>query len=392
METLRSKQLDMLCELDHLCRTNDIPYILSGYTARAAVREKTLPPNAVMPTVAMRYTDAVRLMKLVRHEERRMECALSNRRISRMVMRYSHIGTTYIKADEWNRYRHPGIGVEIELIRPVPRIGVLNKLWKLVEAQAALSGDLRCLSAGWRVLLAVAVPLEKIALRIAYTGRIFGGSNRLRIARFPKKSVEFSESLLTNRQQTEVEGKMFFVPQDAETYLRLEFEETRPRDAAEQALDDLALTVIDLQMPCAQSRELVRELYGKGPKVSWVHRFILRGRMRFLRRKIQKYWDLLLCTRDRFALWKQLMPQKQKICEQAQRGEWEAVRTALAPYLSAMDYHAAKGFALCFDKDLFDIALSLLESDGREGDAKRLRALVFPEHLKPIMIEGFEHD
>lgn len=392
MEAFRSVQLDMLRELDHLCRENDIPYILTGYTARAAVRDHTLPQMAVVPTIGMRYTDAVRLSQLVQASDRRVESGVSNRRISRMVMRYSHTGTTCLRVDEWSSFRYPGICVEIELMRPVPGKGVINKLFKLLEAEAMLSANFRCLSGGWRAVLAIAIPLEKLALRMAYAGRPFGGSERLRMARFPKKSVEIPVALLDERQEVDVSGQKFFVSKDVERYLSMEFEQTRPQDDPERALDDLALTVIDSQMPCAQTLELVRELYGKGPDVNWIHRFILRGRMRSLRRKIQKYWDILLCTRDRFDFWKQLMPQKEQICQWYRAGDTQAVRDALKPYLDALDRNAAKGFAPCFDKELFDIALSLLETDGRGADARRLRELVFPEHLKPLMIEGFEHD
>jgi len=392
MEEFRRVQLDMLCELDHLCRENNLPYILTGYTARAAVHNHTLPQIAVVPTIGMYYADAVRLSRLVRAPERRMENALSNRKIPRLVMHYSHIGTTCLRVDEWNSFRYPGICVEIELMRPVPRKNVFNRLFKLLEAEAALGASFRCLSGGWRALLAVAVPLEKLALRMAYTGHPFGSSNRLRIARFPKKSVELPLSLLNERQEVDVAGKNFFVPRDVKSYLSLEFEQTRPQDDPERASDDPALTVIDPQIPCVQTLELVRELYGKGPNVNWIHRFILRGRMRFLRRKIQKYWDLLYCTRDRFGLWKQLMPQKEHICQLYHNGDISAVRVALEPYLTALDRNAAKGFSLCFDKELFDIALSLLEAGGREAEALWLRKQVFPEHLRPLTIEGFEHD
>ncbi len=392
METYRSIQLDMLCELDQLCRANDIPYILSGYTARAAVRDHTLPTKAVMPTIAMRYCDAVRLAKVCASRDRTVEHSVSNRRISRMVMRYARPDTTCIKVDEWKSFRHPGIGVDIELIRPVPGKGAINKLWKLLEAWASMAANFRCLSAGWCALLAVFAPLEKLALRIAYTGWPFGESGRLRIARFPKKSVEFSASLLDDRNEIEVEGKKFFVSREIERYLNLEFEESGAQEDPERMLDDLALMVIDPEMPCAQTLELVRGLYGKGPKVNWVHRCILRGRMRFLRRKIQRYWDILFCTRDRFALWKQLMPDKKTICEQFRQGEETLVRAAMKPYLTALDRNLSKGLALCFDKELFEIALSLLKADGRDDDARRLQTLVFPEHLKPLKIEGFEYD
>lgn len=392
METFRSIQLDMLCELDRSCRENNIPYILTSYTARAAARDHVLPSKAVMPTIAMRYSDAVRLAALCQTQERKFENAVSNRRIARMIMRYTRPDTTCIKVDEWKAFRYPGIGVEIELIRPVPGKGIVNKVWKLMEAIVTLTANFRCLSGGWRLLLALLLPLEKLALVMAYRAVPFKGGDRLRIARFPKKSVEFPSSLLDNRQEIEVCGKRLFVSADLERYLKLEFDQLRPQDDPESALEDRALTVIDPDTPCAKTLDTVRTLYGRGPKVNWIHHFILRGRMRFIRRKIQRYWDLLFYTRDRFALWKQLMPEKTAICEQFRQGEDAAVRTALKPYLNALDRNLAKGFALCFDEALFEIALSLLTKDGRGEDVKRLRSLVFPEHLRPLKIEGFKYD
>lgn len=392
MKTYRSVQLDLLCELDQLCRENNIPYVLSRYTARAAANNHSLPQKAVIPTVAMRYADALRLAALSQAPDRTTEHALSNRRMAHFVMRYARPDTTCIKVDEWRACRYPGICVDIELIRPVPAKGMINKVWKIAEALGDITAELRCLPSMWRIVLPVCVPLEKLVLRMAYTGRPFGTSKNLRIARFPKKSVEFPESMLINRQEIEVDGKLFFVPKELERYLNLEFGEVRLHDDPEFALEDLALTVIDPETPCQQSLELIRQFYGKGPKVNWTRRFILRGRMRVLRKKIQQYWDILDVTRDRFSLWKQLMPVKKKICDQFEMGEYDAVRAELIPYLAALDRYLPKGFALCFDADLFEIALSLLKADGREHDVQRLRTLVLPEHLKPLKIEGFEYD
>lgn len=392
MEKFRSIQLDLLSELDSLCRKENISYILTGYTARAAVRNHTLPQTALVPTIGMRYEDAVHLSKLVQSQNRHVEDAISARKISRLVMRYSHSGTTCIRVDEWNSFRYPGICVEIELMRPVPCKGVFNKMIKVLEATVSLSAKFRGLSPFWRSVLAVVIPFEKAMLRMAYSGRYFKNQHRLRIARFPQKSVEIPTMLVDERQEVEVSGRRLFVSRDVERYLAIEFEQTRPQDDPERSLNDLALTVIDPQVPCEQSLELVRELYGKGPNVNWVHQFILRGRMRFLRKKIHKHWDLLFYTRDRFDLWRQIMPQKERICQLYRAGDIQALREGLAPYLIALERNASKGLTLCFDKELLDIALFLLEKDGRGAYARQLRNQVFPEHLRPLKIEEDEYD
>ena len=200
MEGFRIAQLELLQELDLLCRTHNIPYILSRHTARAAWLNGSLPSNIAVPTIAMRYQDALRLSQLTDNASRQWESSLANRDIPRTVLRYSNPQTLMFRVDEAHQYRHHGLCVDVELIRDVPSNHLLHRLHVIAEAGCASLARGRSASPGWKVLLSVFIPLEKLFLRFAYGGHL-SPSGQLRIVRFPKKNLEFPSSFLNAREK-----------------------------------------------------------------------------------------------------------------------------------------------------------------------------------------------
>ena len=128
------------------------------------------------------------------------------------------------------------------------------------------------------------------------------------------------------------------------------------------------------------------------PPIRWVRWYVLRGRMRYMRRAIEKNWHLLFLTRDRFTLWRKYMPEKQRLLSLFEEGERETLLREMEPYFAATARNWKNGLVLCFDKELMDMALVLLEESGKGRYAAELRSNVIPQHLKPIKFEGYEHE
>jgi len=391
MEKYRTVQLELMRELDHLCRTYDIPYILSRHTARAAWLDGTLPSNIAVPTIAMRHRDALRLSQLTNPETRRWESSLDNRNIPRTVMRYSNPETLLFRVDEADQYKHHGLCVDVELIRDVPANHLLHRLLVVAEAGCASFAGTRSASPMWKALLTVFKPLEKTVLRIAYTTR-FKPSGLLRIVRFPKKNLEFPSAYLSNRQEIIVGGHPFFLPKAAEQYLLAEYDEKWRRPSVLEPDEDLHVTLMDAHVSDLDAADLIRDALRQKPRIPLLRRSLLLARNRKLRLKIEHNWAILFLTKDRFDFHRQLMPRKEEILSLHRMDKTEEIKVILKPYLAAISKHYAKGLVLCFDQDILNIALTVLEKDGKAALAQKLRSAVFPEHLKPMKIEGNNHE
>lgn len=372
MKDYHSVQFNLLCELDKCCREHSIPYFLSRYTAYSAMLYQSFPDRIAVPTIAMRYSDALRLVEHLDLPERKCENALKNRKISRVVIRYSAENTFFAKVDEVGQYNHRGIGIDIELIRDVPAKGLLNRIIVALEAAAAMGAYFRNLSRPWYYFLKIMELFERVILRSVYKP-CKNGAQALRICRFPKKSVEFPSSFLSDRQEIDFHGHSFFVPSDFERYMAVEFSENWRNEDVQKEFEDMHLAVMAAQSDCVEAEETVKELYGKGPRINWIKWYYLRGRMRFLRKKIESYWDILFCTKDRFDFYRKYMPQKADICNMYNQGQYDQLHELLEPYLSAIVKQYQKGMVLCFDIEIFDIAVSLFEHEGKNAFAEKLR-------------------
>lgn len=387
MESYRAVQLDMLGELDRLCREHDIPYILSRHTARAALLDHSLPSQISVPTIAMRYKDALRLTALTSSPERKWESSLVNRNIPRTVLRYADTGTLMFRVDEAGQYTHNGLSVDVELIRQVPANAILHRLLVIAEAGCATLANTRSASRGWKALLSLFKPFEKAVLRFAYGGS-FPACDRLRIVRYPKKNLEFPASFLNNRQEVMVDGRKFFIPEAAERYMLAEYDEKWRRSTVLKPDEDLCLTVMDPYVSSTEAAGMIREACQAKPKLKPVRHALLLARNRRLRLKIEHYWAILFLTKDRFDFHRQLMPHKEEILRLHREGRLDEAKAILKPYLAAMDKHYGKKLVLCFDEEILNVALDVLRKDGKAAYAQKLRDDVYPEHLKPMKIEG----
>lgn len=392
MQKFREVQLNLLKELDCLCCDHNIPYILSGHTAYEASKHGVMPEKIVVPTIAMRYSDAKKIASVIDKSARCTESFISNRRISKKVMRYSDRNSTCIRVDDFSQYRNHGICVDIELIRDVPKHRLVNRLCVYFDAFFMLTSEIRLHSAFWRCLLALIIPVEKLILGLMYSDKNKKQDKKLRIPRFPKRSPEFSPSYLTDRKKVELNGSMFYVPTELEGYLKAEFNTEKEWKNSAVSLEDLHLTVVDDKISYNDFEASVIEDCKKSPQIPWFRMYYIRGRMRFLREKIEKYWTLLLFTGDRFAMWKKYMPHKEEICRLFAEGKEQQVLDFLSEYVVLLEKYEKSDLALCFDSDIFKIVLQIFEKNGKKGFSEKLGKLVFPGHLKPIVIKEVEHD
>lgn len=380
MMTLREKQLELIKEIDKACRDNGIPYILSEFTAYSAVSSHDFYPEIATPTLAMRCRDAMRLKKLLASQGRRFEDALSNRKLDKFVLRYSDPDTFFYNAEEMNSFSEKGIGVDIELIRGVPGRGVLNRLLVLMEDTSVVLAKLEAGSSVWtRPLWALFGAMLRGILSLIYRSKRLEDTKRLRICRYPHKSVEFSAGLLKKRGTELLCGCTVSVPQDIDSYLKCEIDYDWARKRIKRGNPDFHLAVWDARHPAGDYASVGKERC----RVNWFRWLLVKAQIRSLRQKLERYWEILLCTGDRFRLARLYLPQKDRLIKMHADGEREALREAMTDAVQATERHMVHGIGFCIDKELLNITLEILEEEHGAAYAARVRSAVPPVFLNP---------
>lgn len=104
-------------------------------------------------------------------------------------------------------------------------------------------------------------------------------------------------------------------------------------------------------------------------------------------------YALLMRTHYRFTLWQKYMPLKEELLSLYEKKKYEQLEEILGDYLQKLNECRKERLGLCFDDDIFEIALDLLRIAGKSKKYIRtLRKLVPEAHRMPIRIVDYHGD
>ena len=386
MSTLRDRQCNLLREIDIKCQENDIPYILSEFTAYSAVKNHDFYPEIATPTIIMRYQDALRIRKLLCRDDRSFENIFSNRKIDKYVMRYADRNSFFYNAEEMGSFIVKGIGIDIEVVRGVPRRRIINRFIILLEAASVVLAKLECGSSKIFVPLWFAFGgLLRLLLDLIYRSKKLSNTKNLRICRYPHKSVEFSADFLDNRILTVFHGDKFFIPSKIEKYLRVEVDYDWDKKLIKRGNPDFHLAVWDVQHPYEEYDSIVNSRC----RINWFKWLLIKAKIRKLRQKLEGYWEILLYTGDRFRLARKYLPQKKKLLALYQQGAHQEIREMLQDVIESTERHMQYGIGLCFDQEILDITLEILKEENGKAFAEQVRKAIPTQYLESLEETGY---
>ena len=116
MNREQQKVLELLKEIDTICRKNKITYYLSPYLTLCAVTERPFPMNPASNDIYMKTGDMARFKNIFDEEpelRRTLESMENNSRFPGFFLRYTDKDTLFYKLDEYGKYKHPGLGINI---------------------------------------------------------------------------------------------------------------------------------------------------------------------------------------------------------------------------------------------------------------------------------------
>lgn len=105
--------------------------------------------------------------------------------------------------------------------------------------------------------------------------------------------------------------------------------------------------------------------------------------------KVRYNTNLMIRTHLRYILWQKYYPKKDELIRLREERNYEVLEEILHKYLLVIERTAKRQMTVCFDPEIFDIAMDVLRHNGHEQLAEAAEALVPPEHREIIRIKDY---
>ena len=402
MTDLQKKLLELLTDLDAVCRRENIPYFLCGETAHAAFVSKHFHPDCCQASVAMTPKNALKFIAAVKKENRSdriTDSMYTNKGYPDFTIRYGDPNTLMLQLPYSIPSSLPCIGVTIHMICCKPK-GFAAKLypytklfWKACNRPASIMSR----------------PAARLAVRLCHGIRgIFGGKyfSRWLFKRWcamlsaDKKSKKisigtgkysFPAELLAEEDALELEGKHFASFAYIDTYLKTAYGSDF-RQKMPNYLKPSASLLISCHLTYQKYLERAKERKVDFAAISRnkAKYDALQSKVSKYNKKINKYYAIVDRTDKRFSMYEMYMPQKAQLLQMYRDGRYDELKTLLQPYYDALEDCYRKKLGLCFDKEVFDLAMELLLQEDRYTYVHKLRALVPRQHWEPMVITNYK--
>ena len=247
--TMQLLQLDMIAELDRVCREHNILYCISCGTLLGAVRHKGYIPWDDDADIVM-LREEYEKFKRVANELNPQICWLQDHSIdSEYLWQYSKLrrtGTTYVRAGQEHIKGETGVFIDIFVLDDIPQntIGMIfQDFWcfflrKVLWSRVGKISDVGAKKVIYSILSHISVDWVYTKVKKMSDKSKNSTSNRVRILLFPslgklyvKKKHPLSErygmpkSWFLERSEYEFEGHTFYGTKDYDAFLRYMYED-----------------------------------------------------------------------------------------------------------------------------------------------------------------------
>ena len=230
MNREQQKILELLKEIDIICRKNKITYFLSPYLTFCAVTKRPFPQNPASGVIYMKTGDMERFKNAFEEEpvlRRAVESMDSHKYFPGFYLRYTDKDTLYYNLDDYGRFQYPGMAVKILPLQC--EYGPKSKyLWNRMRED------------GWRRIHEKNGKCEKrrdfacvcMVRVLLLCGRSWLGKRIFRdlihqpqenvqnyVVRFLNKNTYYPADIFEKQREIEFSGESFLVPADIDRYL-----------------------------------------------------------------------------------------------------------------------------------------------------------------------------
>lgn len=393
------KILNMLQEIDGICRDKGIEYTLTERTAAMAVLEGRFTCYEYCADIAMtgdQYKKFLAEFSTEKLSGRTIETLENNVKMDGVYARYVDTETTLWDIEKGSHYECKGMYVNIRILRPGTSEGKKNKRVEQMirnNGRDALAEEIKYGTGDYKkksqmLRLTRILYRRKGTLKKYWNNSIGVGAADKCFYYAGKSKRIFEGAWLKEFKDIEFEGTKLRIVNDTDALLKMLYGSKVKEAIAETEQDLYRFGVIaDADVPYAETMKEIEEqgLYTAEDEAAY-RDFAAYENRYFIPRKqlVEKHWAYVRRTIDRISLFQELDGKEEKIHAMYQEGRKEEVRAALARYMELIEQNAKLGLGFCIDKELFDIACELMCEEGKERIVDKARKLM-PEEFKESM-------
>ncbi len=246
IQRMQGLELEMMCELDRVCRKHDINYVIYGGTLLGAVRHGGFIPWDDDMDVAMLREDFEKF-KMHIDELNPDICYFQDHDTDpEYIWGYAKLrrtGTKYVRAGQEHLKYKNGVFIDIEPMDDVPKSLILQILMdfdlfllrKILWARVAAKNEKGFLKAVYSVLNLIPVNYVFARYKGYQKKSRNANSNHVRILSLPslgkcyvktnrfKDKFSWTKKWILERKEYEFHGKKFYGPLDADGFLKYEY-------------------------------------------------------------------------------------------------------------------------------------------------------------------------
>lgn len=403
MTDIQKKLLELLIDMDDICKRENIKYYLCDETAHGAVMEQRLYKNCCRVNVAMTTDNILKFAEAVKKENRTdriLDSMISNPFYPDLTLRYGDPNTTWMELPYTEEDIVPCIAVTIHMIRFKPQsfkkyYKLTKKFWEISHKKADEYSNFYKKAAITGCTTAKKVFGEKNTSRFLFKSWCSQFKPNKKAKKFAIGSGKFSYDTALLKPENKVavlEDREFPVFGQIEEYLNKrygceDFREINPKYPVPSATLMTSSHIPYLKyMEKAKSMGVDFDVISSNKKTCAK----LQKKVGEYNKKITKYYAIVDRTEKRFAMYEQYMPMKKLLLKLHDEKRYEELNELLKPYRSALWSCYKKGLGLCFDKEIFEITMHLLSMEGSDTYVSKLRAMVPESHWNPMTVTDYK--
>lgn len=377
-------QVELLSEIDKICKENHIQYILYGECARSAFMQNTLMGCGTDVGIAMCQGDAERFVHIVeelRPSGRYVEGLINNPRYPYKYMAYGNSNTTDFNIKRNNYIKNKGIQIRIHYIGKMEEKSkkkiLLAKLRKVINSKISNRG-----------LWYLRFPLGLINLFVKIIGEKRAGCWYYN---FMKRQsyidtwdaiFEYSSVIIAGKtvstmtfekiENVSVDGLELPIPKDYSVYFEDIFGtgwDEKPFGKSQMKSGQIVSTTVGFERLVSnpQTAKMMQKARNSHENV-WVERAFAV----FSVRKVKKLWNLVLMTKEQVKFQRELHGQEQHILSLDNEKDQEELSELLNPVILSLVRYSKKGMTYSVGTELDNKIESLMLVRGQAKQVERI--------------------
>ena len=399
MTEVQQKLLDLLKEIDGICKENDIQYFLYGRTALEAVRKKEFQERTTSAVIAIKAQDCERFIRLVEKQNRQdryLESMLNNKNYPRVALRYGDRNSLDFSTTDWGNYDNHGIRVIIEILRDVEPSKTKRLMNQGLEVGWEVLNNPKYYSkkkqTAYRVVKGLTLVMGKKRTAQWLFHRLVssspGNSSQVFIKKYWGARTRYPREWFKYTATVPMEDTAFSLPWIKENYLKTQFGARWNRRKIEETPVNPAVRLLDPNLPFAEYLQEINQGDVNQEEIWKLRKEFVKKNAKnvTLNGEIRKCWQNLFFVGDRYNLYEDYEKKKLYLNELYRGGNAGVMRKVLLPYERLMVQYNKHHLGLCFDPDVYKWMEYSMIRKGR-GSVMKTTAKYIPKgHKDPIQL------